>query len=83
MTWSAKDYAPDLVFDLESENINVPMTINDDKQGRLFGPLYSKDSVYNDSVWVDTSHIVVGLDGNSETRTVTIERGTCSALAIA
>ena len=39
--------------------------------------------MYNDSVWVDTSHIVVGLDGYSETRTVTIERGSYSALAIA
>ena len=40
-------------------------------------------TVYNDSVWVDTSHIVVGLDGYSDTKTVTIERGSYSALAIA
>ena len=39
-------------------------------------------TVYNDSVWVDTSHIVVGLDGYSDTKTVTIERGSYSALAI-
>ena len=39
--------------------------------------------MYNDSVWVDTSHLVVGLDGYSETRTVTIERGSYSALQIA
>ena len=39
--------------------------------------------MYNDSVWVDTSHIVVGLDGYCETRTVTIERGSYSALQIA
>ena len=74
VTWSAKDYAPDLEFDMTAENMNVPMTINDDKRGGSFGQLYSKDSVYNDSVWVDTSHLVVGLDGYSETRTVTIER---------
>ena len=54
---------------MTAENMNVPMTINADKRGGSFGPLYSKDSVYNDSVWVDTSHIVVGLDGYSETRT--------------
>ena len=68
---------------MTAENMNVPMTINDDKRGGSFGPLYSKDCVYNDSVWVDTSHIVVGLDGYSETKTVTIERGSYSALAIA
>ena len=39
--------------------------------------------MYNDSVWVDTSHIAVNLDGYSETKTVTIERGSYSALRIA
>ena len=75
VTWSANAYAPDLEFTLTADNMSVPMTINDDKRGGSFGPLYSKDSVYNDSVWVDTSHLVVGLDGYSETRTVTIEGG--------
>ena len=83
VTWTAKDYAPDLEFVMTAENMNMPMTINADKRGGSFGPLYSKDSVYNDSVWVDTSHIVVGLDGYSETKTVTIERGFYSALKIA
>ena len=83
VTWTAKDYAPDFEFDMTAQNMNVPMTINDDKRGGSFGPLYSKDSVYNDNVWIDTSHIVVGLDGYSETRTVTIERGSYSALRIA
>ena len=33
VTWSAKDYAPDLEFDMISaENMNVPMTINEDKR---------------------------------------------------
>ena len=83
VTWSANEYAPDLEFDMTAENMNVPMTINDDKRGGSFGPLYSKDSVYNDSVWLDTSRIVVGLEGYIETRTVTIKRGTRSALEIA
>ena len=83
VTWSANDYAPNLEFDMTAENMNVSMTINDDKRGGSFGPLYSKDSVYNNSVWVDTSHIVVGLDGYSETRTVTIERRRYTALQIA
>ena len=43
VTWSANDYAPDLEFDMTAENMNVPMTINDDKRGGSFGPLYSKD----------------------------------------
>ena len=68
---------------MTAENMNVPMTINDDKRGGLIDTLYSKDCVYNDSVWVDTSHIVVGLEGYSETRTVTIERGRYTALRIA
>ena len=83
VTWSAKDYAPDLEFDMTAENMNVPMTINDDKRGGSFGPLYSKDCVYNHSVWVDTSHLVVNLDGYSETKTVTMERGRYTALQIA
>ena len=83
VTWSANDYAPDLEFVMTAENMNVPMTINDDKRGGSFGPLYSKDSVYNDSVWVNTSRIVVGLEGYSETRTVTIERGSYRVLTIA
>ena len=45
VTWSANDYAPDLEFDMTAENMNVPMTINDDKRCGSFGPLYSKDSV--------------------------------------
>ena len=31
VTWSAKDYAPDLEFVMTAENMNVPITINDDK----------------------------------------------------
>ena len=38
--------------------------------------------MYNDSVWVDTLHIVVGLEGYGETKTVTIERRTYSASEI-
>ena len=83
VTWSAKDYAPNLEFDMTAENMNVPMTINDDKRGGSFGPLYSKDCVYNHSVWVDTSHLVVNLDVYSETKTVTMERGRYTALQIA
>ena len=64
---------------MTAENMNVPMTINDDKRGGSFGPLYSKDSVYNDSVWIDTSRIAVSLEGYSETSSVTIERGSYTA----
>ena len=38
VTWSAKDYAQDLEFDMTADNMNVPMTINDDKRGGSFGP---------------------------------------------
>ena len=83
VTWSAKDYAPDLEFVMTAENMNMPMTINDDKRGGTFGPLYSKDSVYNDSVWVDTSHLVLSYEGFEKTSSVTIERGRYTALRIA
>ena len=83
VTWSAKDYAPDLEFDMIAENMNVPMTINNDKRGGSFGPLYSKDSVYNDSVWIDTSYLVLSYEGYEKTSSVTIERGSYSALQIA
>ena len=83
VTWSANDYAPDLEFDMTAENMNVPMTINDDKRGGSFGPLYSKDSVYNDSVWVDTTHFVLSYEEYEKTSTVTIERGEYTSLQIA
>ena len=83
VTWSAKDYAPDLEFDMTAENMSVPMTINNDKRGGSFGPLYSKDSVYNDSVWIDTTHLVLSYEGYEKTSSVTIERGSYSALQIA
>ena len=35
VTWSAKDYAPDLESDMTADNMNVPMTINDDKRGGI------------------------------------------------
>ena len=83
VTWSANEYAPDLEFVMTAENMNVPMTINDDKRGGSFGPLYSKDSVYHDSVWVDTSLLVLSYEGYEKTSSVTIERGSYSALQIA
>ena len=68
---------------MTAENMNVPMTINADKRGGSIGPLYSKDSVYNDSVWVDTTHFVLSYEEYEKTSTVTIERGRYTALQIA
>ena len=45
VTWTAKDYAPDLEFDMTAENMNVPMPFHDDKRGGSFGPLHSMDCV--------------------------------------
>ena len=83
LTWSANDYAPDLEFDMTAENMTVPMTINDDERGGSIGSLYSKDCFYNDGVLLYTTHLVLSYEGYSETRSVTIERGFCSALQIA
>ena len=45
--------------------------------------MYSKDSVYNDSVWVDTSLLVLSYEEYEKTSSVTIERGSYCALQIA
>ena len=47
------------------------------------GPWYSKDCVHHSRVFVDTTHIVVGLEGYDKTVDVTIPRGEYTALAIA
>ena len=39
--------------------------------------------MYNDRVWVDTSHIVLSYEGYEKTSSVTIERGFYSAMRIA
>ena len=39
--------------------------------------------MYNELVFIDSTHIVVGLDGYNETATVTIPRGDYSAISIA
>ena len=57
--------------------------MNGDKRCGWIGPWYSKDSVYNDFVVIDSTHIVVGLDGYNETVSVTIPRGDYSAMSIA
>ena len=67
---------------MTAENMNVPMTITTISEEDHSDHCIPR-TVYNDSVWVDTSHIVVGLDGYSETKTVTIEGGSYSASAIA
>ena len=50
---------------MTAENMNVPMTITTISEVDHSDHCIPR-TVYNDSVWVDTSHIVVGLDGYSE-----------------
>ena len=57
--------------------------MNVDKRGGWIGPWYSKDCVYNDFVVIDSTHMVVGLDGYNETASVTIPRGDYNAMSIA
>ena len=68
---------------ITSNNPNELVSVNGDKRGGWIGPWYSKDSVYHTSVLIDSTHMVVGLDGYNETANVTIARGDYSAMSIA
>ena len=59
MSWSAKDYAPELELSITSGN--TPKLV---MKGSSIGPWYSKDCVHHSRVFVDTTHLVVGLEGN-------------------
>ena len=83
MQWYANDYAPDLELSITSNNTSKLVSVNGDKRGGWIGPWYAKDSVYHTSVLIDSTHIVVGLDGYNETASVTIPRGDYSAMSIA
>ena len=83
MPWYANDYAPDLELSIASNNISELATVNADKRGGWIGPWYAKDSVYHTSVRIDSTHIIVGLDGYNETVSVTIPRGDYSAMSVA
>ena len=78
MLWSAKDYVPELELSITSGN-TPELVMN----GSSIGPWYSKDCVHHSRVFVDTTHLVVGLEGYDKTVDVTIQRGVCTALAIA
>ena len=68
---------------ITSNNTNELVSVNIDKRGGWIGPWYSKDCVYHTSVFIDSTHMVVGLDGYNETASVTIPRGDYSAMSIA
>ena len=68
---------------ITSNNPNELASVNGDKRGGWIGPWYSKDCVYHSSVLIDSTHIVVGLDGYNETVSVTIPRGDYSAMSTA
>ena len=59
MLWSAKDYVPELELSITSGN--TPELVMNDSS---IGPWYSKDCVHHSRVFVDTTHLVVGLEGN-------------------
>ena len=81
MSWSANDYAPDLELSITSNN-TPELVVNVDKRGGSMGPWYSKDCVYHDEEYIDTTHIVVGLEGYSKTESVIIPRGVHIARSI-
>ena len=83
MSWSANDYTPDRKLSITSNYPCELMPINGDKRDGSIGPWYSKDCVYQDEVYIDTTHIEVALEGQSETVSVKISRDVHTARTIA
>ena len=63
ISWTANDYTPDLKLSITSNNPSELMPVNVDKRGGWMRPGYSKDCVNHDEVYIDITHIVVGLEG--------------------
>ena len=63
MSWTANDYIPDLELSITSNYPCELMPVNGDKRDGSIGPWYSKDCVYQDEVYIDTTHIEVALEG--------------------
>ena len=70
MSWIAKDYVSELELSITSGN-TPELVMN----GSSINPWYSKDCVHHSRVFVDTTHLVVGLEGYDKTVDVTILRG--------
>ena len=77
MSWTAKDYAPELELHITSENTGDLVSSN----GSSIGPWYSKDSIYHTRVFIDTTNFILGIRGYGE-RPLTIQRGHYSAIDI-
>ena len=75
-SWSANDYAPDLELSITSNN-TPELVVN----GFSIGPWYSKDCMYHDEVYIDTSNFTLGIRGNGEVP-YTISRGKYTAVEI-
>ena len=76
MTWTAKDYAPVLELSITSNNTGDLVM-----DGSSIGPWYSKDCVYNDEVYIDTSNFTIGIKGYDKVP-YTIPRGKYTASEI-
>ena len=63
MSCSANDYAPNQELCITSNYPSELMLVNGDKRGGSIGPWYSKDCVYHDKVYIDTTPIEVALEG--------------------
>ena len=75
ISWNANDYAPDLELSITSNNTNELVSVNTDKRGGSIGSWNAKDCVYGKEMFIDSTHLVIGLDGYSETVSVRISRG--------
>ena len=62
-SWSANDYTIDLELSITSNYPCELMFVDGDKRGGSIGTWYSKDCVYHDEVYINTTHIVVALEG--------------------
>ena len=81
-SWTANDYAPDLEFSNTSNYPHELMFVSVDKRGGLMGLWYSKDCVYHEEVYIDSIHIVAGLEGYTKTVSQLILQGVYTARSI-
>ena len=70
MSWTAKDYAPELELSIKGDISGDLVSANDSS----IGLWYSKDCRYNKEVYIDTTNFILGVRGYGE-KPFTIQRG--------
>ena len=70
MSWTAKDYEPELELSIKADITGDLVSANDSS----INPWYSKNCRYNKEVYIDTTNFILGVRGYGE-KPFTIQRG--------